>query len=150
MPKILSFNPWNFSLKFWESTGLHLPKWELSWECESSFPHTPSLFLTLPGVCDVTLGLPLGPQPCNPFALVASPRLGLRHNWWCKISQFFQYSWGFCFCNFHFQVYNHIVNDFNLHHVIGQFVWSRKIANHKTLAKLKCILFMVVHCASTW
>jgi len=46
-------------------------------------------------VCDVTLGLllalapglplyltsglPLGPQPCDPFALVASPKLGLRH-----------------------------------------------------------------------
>jgi hypothetical protein len=37
-------------------------------------------------VCDVTLGLSfaltlelsLGPQPCNPFALVASPKLGLR------------------------------------------------------------------------
>jgi len=27
----------------------------------------------------VTLGLPLGPHPCNPFALVASPKLGLRH-----------------------------------------------------------------------
>jgi hypothetical protein len=27
----------------------------------------------------VTLGLPFGPHPCNPFALVASPKLGLRH-----------------------------------------------------------------------
>jgi hypothetical protein len=25
--------------------------------------------------------LPFGPQPCNPFALVASPKLGLRQNW---------------------------------------------------------------------
>ncbi len=24
-------------------------------------------------------GLPLGPHPCNPFALVASPKLRLRH-----------------------------------------------------------------------
>jgi hypothetical protein len=63
---------------------LHLPKWELPWECECSFPHTSSHFLTFPGVCDVTHGLPLGPhpyglfalalglpfdsQPCNPFA----------------------------------------------------------------------------------
>jgi hypothetical protein len=30
---------------------------------------TPSHFLTFPGVCDVTLGLPLGPHPCNAFAL---------------------------------------------------------------------------------
>ncbi len=27
----------------------------------------------------MTPGLPLGLQPCNPFALIASPRLGLRH-----------------------------------------------------------------------
>jgi hypothetical protein len=67
---------------------LHLPKWELPWECEGSFPHSPSHFLTLPGVCDVTpelfllaltLGLPLGSHPCKPFALVARPRLGWRH-----------------------------------------------------------------------
>jgi hypothetical protein len=73
---------------------LHLPEWELPWECEGSFPHTPSHFLTLLGVCDVTLGLLFGshpcdlfaltpgllfgPQPCNPFALVASPKLRLR------------------------------------------------------------------------
>jgi len=36
----LSFDPSNRSLKFWESTGLHLPKWELPWECEGSLPHT--------------------------------------------------------------------------------------------------------------
>ncbi len=27
----------------------------------------------------MTPGLPFGPHPCNPFALVASPKLGLRH-----------------------------------------------------------------------
>jgi hypothetical protein len=75
--------------------GLHFPKWELPWECKGSLPHTPSHFLTFPGICDVilglslglhpcnpfalTLGLSLGPQPCNPFALVVSPRLGLQH-----------------------------------------------------------------------
>ncbi len=73
-----------------------------------------------------------------------------QFNWWWKRLQFSQYSLGFCFCNLHFQVYNHVVNNFNLHHVIGQFVWSCKIASHKTLAKLMCILIMVVHCASTW
>jgi hypothetical protein len=41
----LNFDPWNRSLKFWESTGL-----------------------------------PLSSHPCNPFALVASPKLGLRHD----------------------------------------------------------------------
>ncbi len=41
---------------------------------------TPELPLALaPGLpLGLTLGLPLGPQPCNPFALVASPKLGLR------------------------------------------------------------------------
>jgi len=39
---------------------------------------TPSHFLTLPRICDVILGLPLGPHPCNLFALVVSPKLGLR------------------------------------------------------------------------
>jgi len=28
----------------------------------------------------LTPGFPLGPQPYNPFALVASPKLGLRHS----------------------------------------------------------------------
>jgi len=57
----------------------------LPWKCEGSLPHTPSHFLTRPGVCDVTprlllalipglhlaltLGLPIGPQPYNPFCL---------------------------------------------------------------------------------
>ncbi len=27
----------------------------------------------------MTPGLPFGPRPCNPFALVANPKLGLRH-----------------------------------------------------------------------
>jgi len=71
----LSFDPSNWSLKFWESTGTPSPKvgvalgvWGL----------TPSHSPTLSGVYDVIPGLPLGPHPCNPFALVASPKLGLR------------------------------------------------------------------------
>jgi len=74
--KTLSFDPLNRSLKFWKSTGTPSPKvgvalgvWGL----------TPSHSPTLPGIYDVTPGLPLGPHPCNPFALVASPKLGLRH-----------------------------------------------------------------------
>jgi len=39
-------------------------------------PHLYDLFA-------LTHGLPLGPQPCNPFALVASPKLGLRHKGHC-------------------------------------------------------------------
>jgi hypothetical protein len=35
---------------------------------------TPSHFLTLPGVCDVTHGLPFGPHPCNPFAFGREPK----------------------------------------------------------------------------
>jgi hypothetical protein len=73
--KPLSFDPSNWFMKFRESTGTPSPKvgvalgvWGL----------TPSHFRTFPGVYDVTLGLPLGPHPCNPFALVASPKLGLR------------------------------------------------------------------------
>jgi len=69
---------WNFG----SPPRLHLPKWELPWECEGSLPHTPSHFLTLPGVCDVTPRLLLRPQLCNLFALVASPKLGLRHLEW--------------------------------------------------------------------
>jgi len=38
------FNPCNYSLKIQESIGgpsrLQLPKWELTWECVGSFPHT--------------------------------------------------------------------------------------------------------------
>jgi hypothetical protein len=71
----LSFDPSNRSLKFRESTGTPSPKvgvalgvWGL----------TPSHSPTLPGVYDVTPRLPLSPHPCNPFASVASPKLGLR------------------------------------------------------------------------
>jgi len=79
---------------FGSPSGLHLPEWKLPWECESSLLHIPSHFLTLPGVCDVTPELLLGPHPCdlfaltlrllfgsqtcNPFALVVSPKLRLR------------------------------------------------------------------------
>jgi hypothetical protein len=62
-------------MKFWESAGIPSPKWELPWECEGSLPHTPSHFLTLPGVCDVTPELPLALTPGLPLAL--TPRLPL-------------------------------------------------------------------------
>jgi hypothetical protein len=73
--KTLRFDPWNCSLKFWESTGTQSPKMGVAL---GVWGFTPSHFSTLPRVCDVTLGLSLGPQLCNPLALVASPKLGLR------------------------------------------------------------------------
>jgi len=92
--KPLHFGPWNRSLKFRESISTPSPKVGVAL---GVLPHTPSHFLTLPGVCDMTLELLLGlhpcegcnlfaltprlafgPQPYNPFALVASPKLGLQ------------------------------------------------------------------------
>jgi len=58
--KLLSFDPWNCSLKFQKSTETPSPKVKVAL-----------------GVCDVTLELSLGLHPCNPFALVTSPRLRL-------------------------------------------------------------------------
>jgi hypothetical protein len=93
--KPLSFDPWNCSLKFWKSTGTPFPKVGVAlgvWRFTPSYSLT---LFTLSGACDVTpelalaltpglplaltLGLSLGPQPCNPFALVARPKLGLWH-----------------------------------------------------------------------
>jgi hypothetical protein len=73
--KPLIFDPLNFSLKFWESTEIPSPKVGVAL---GVWGFTPSHFPTHPGVCDVTPGLPLSPHPCNPFALVASPKLKLR------------------------------------------------------------------------
>jgi len=73
--KTLSFDPWNRSLKFWESTETPSPKMGVAL---GVWGFTPSHFSTLLGVCDVTFGLSLGSHPCNPLALVASPKLGLR------------------------------------------------------------------------
>jgi len=91
--KQLSFDPWNRSLKFWESTktpslkvGVALVVWGF----------TPSHFFTLSGVCDVIPELFLGPHPCNPLALVVSPKLGLRH-WSLN-----QVSMVFCFLSMKF------------------------------------------------
>ncbi len=73
--KPLNFDPSIRSLKFWESIGTPSPKVGVAL---GVWGFTPSHFLTLPRVCDVTHGLPLGPHLCNPFALVASLKLGLR------------------------------------------------------------------------
>jgi hypothetical protein len=106
--KSLSFDPWNRSLKFRESSETPSPKvgvalgvWGFTPSYSLTLFHTPGsmwcdsrafscfglllslhpcdLFALIPRLpLALTLGLPLGPQPCNPFALVASPKLGLR------------------------------------------------------------------------
>jgi hypothetical protein len=63
-------------LKFQESTKTPSPKVGVAL---GVWGFTPSHFPTLPGVCDVTPRLSLGPHLCNPFTLVMSPKLGLRH-----------------------------------------------------------------------
>jgi len=67
----LSFDPWNRSLKFWEFTRTPSPKVGVAL---GVWRFIPSQFPTLPGACDVTSGLPLGPQPCNPFCLGCKPK----------------------------------------------------------------------------
>jgi hypothetical protein len=68
--KPLSFDSWNCSLKFWESTETPSPKVGVAL---GVWRFTPSHFPTFSRVCDVTLGLSLGPHLYNPFALVTSP-----------------------------------------------------------------------------
>jgi len=64
--KPLSFDPSNHSLTFRESTETPSPKVGVAL---GVWVFTPSHFLTLPGVCDVTPQLPLGLHLCNAFAL---------------------------------------------------------------------------------
>jgi len=71
----LSFDLWNCFLKFWESTETPSLKVGVALEV---WGFTPSQFFTLLRVCGVTPGLPFSPHPCNPFALVTSPKLELR------------------------------------------------------------------------
>jgi hypothetical protein len=74
--KPMGFSPCNRSLNIQESFGTQLPTWEFTWECEGSFPHT---LLHSRGHENVTPELSFGSHPCNPFALVMSPRLRLWH-----------------------------------------------------------------------
>jgi hypothetical protein len=61
--------------RFESPLSLHLP----SQSCLGS-ARVHSLTLSyIPRTWGVTLGLPLRPQPCNPFVLVTNPRLRLRH-----------------------------------------------------------------------
>jgi len=72
----MGFDPYNVSLKIWESTktptpnvGTHLGMWRF----------IPSHSPTLLRAWNVTLGLLSWPAPLQTFALVASPKLGLWH-----------------------------------------------------------------------
>jgi len=72
----MGFDPWNFSLKIWESietptpkVGVHLGVWGF----------IPSHSLVLPRAWNVTLKLHIWFAPSQAFALIASPRLGLWH-----------------------------------------------------------------------
>jgi len=71
---ILSFVPSIRPLKFQESPETPSPEVGVAL---GVWGFIPSHFPTLPGVCDVTSWLPIGPHLCNPFALVVSPKLGL-------------------------------------------------------------------------
>jgi hypothetical protein len=81
--KPLRFDPSNRSVKFWESIGTPSLKVRVAL---GVWGFTPSHFPTLPGIPDVTPRLPFGPHPCNPFALVASPKLGLRQQVYSRLN----------------------------------------------------------------
>jgi len=55
-----AFTLWKFGSPF----GLQLPKWEFTWECEGSFPHT---LLHSREHEMWPLSFPLRPQPCEPL-----------------------------------------------------------------------------------
>jgi len=60
--------------RFGSSLRFQLPKWELTWECGSSFLHT----LCTPKSMKCDSWAHSWPAPLQAFALVTSPRLGLR------------------------------------------------------------------------
>jgi hypothetical protein len=73
----LSFDPYNCLLKIWKSTRTPTPNVGVPVGLWRSIP---SHSLALPRACGMTPGLPSWPATLQPFALVVSPRLGLRHN----------------------------------------------------------------------
>jgi hypothetical protein len=80
--KPLSFDAWNFPLKIWESTGTPTPNVGLPLGVWGSIP---SHSLTLLGACNMTPRLLSWPTTLESFALVVSPRLGLRQMMCCLI-----------------------------------------------------------------
>jgi hypothetical protein len=71
---LMSFDPYNHSLKIRKSTGTLTPKVKVPL---GVWGFILSHSFALPGTWNVTPRLPLGSHSCKPFALVASPRLGL-------------------------------------------------------------------------
>ncbi len=72
----MSFEPWNFSLKIWESIGTPIPKVGAHLGVCGFIPsHSP----TLPWTWNVIFGLHSWLAPLQALALVASPRLRLQH-----------------------------------------------------------------------
>jgi len=89
----MGFDPYNRSLKVWESIGTLTPKVGAHLGVWGFIPWH---FFTLPGTWDVTLELPSWPAPLQTLALVASPRLGLRHICyvlWCSLSPLIVLCW---------------------------------------------------------
>jgi hypothetical protein len=72
--RISNFDPYNRSLKFRESTGTPSPQVGIALRV---WGFIPSHFLTLPGVCDVTPGLPLTLTPGHPLGLTPGLPLSL-------------------------------------------------------------------------
>jgi hypothetical protein len=60
----LGFDPWNHSLKIWESIKIPIPKVGTPL---GVWGFIPSHSLTLRGTWNVTPGLPFGPPPCKPL-----------------------------------------------------------------------------------
>jgi hypothetical protein len=71
----MGFDPYNCSLKIWESIGIPTPKVGVQLRV---WGFIPSHFPTLLRAWDVTPKLPSWPAPLQTFALVASLRLGLQ------------------------------------------------------------------------
>jgi hypothetical protein len=67
----VSFDPCNRPFKIWESTETSSPKMGVAL---GVWGFIPSHFPTLPRPCGVTLGLPLGLQPCKPLCLSHKPK----------------------------------------------------------------------------
>jgi len=79
--KPLSFNPWNPSMKIWESIESVFPKLGVAL---GVWGFIPSHFPTLPGICDVTPKLSFGLHLCKPLCLGHKPKTKVATNIECK------------------------------------------------------------------
>jgi hypothetical protein len=81
---VMSFDPCNRSLKIRKSTETPTSKVGVPLGVRGFIP---SHSFALPGAWNLTLGLPSWPALLQALALVASPRLGLRHSLWTRSMQ---------------------------------------------------------------